>query len=97
MNHDIEVHFQEGFVGQQIDISVDGQLMISFEARTRFQTGLAHIEPMTVREDQVVAIAIDELGIRDSFHIEASFPYVTVNLADGQMLIRQTEMLPGYL
>ncbi|WP_048709316.1 hypothetical protein [Microvirga massiliensis] len=56
--HAIELHFREGFDGQEIEVMVNGQPVASFTARTRMQIGLAHIEKLEIGEGDSVIVRI---------------------------------------
>ncbi len=57
----LELHFQEGFDGEDIEILVGGRVVARMRLRTRMQTGLAHIEKLMLSNDEAkreVQIAI---------------------------------------
>lgn len=97
MSRTFELHFQEGFFGQTVEISVDGEEVARFEARTRLQTGLARIEKLDLRSGQEMTIHIKELNLNESFRLEYAQIYVMVNLINERLIVRLTDRLPGYL
>ncbi|MEH6631562.1 MAG: hypothetical protein V7776_12070 [Halopseudomonas aestusnigri] len=106
----LELHFQEGFDGEDIEIIVGNRVVTRLKLRTRMQTGLAHIEKLMPFEDearQEVQIAIAELGqiccikAADNdtvYEVGKSEPeFVLVNLQDGKLTFQTTYTAPGYL
>lgn len=101
MNHDasafrVEVHLQEVFSGETVRLAVGGRDRARLEARTRFQTGLAGIETLTVHEGEEVTIRVD--GSRfATVAAERSRPYIVVTMSDGRLDVTKTACCPGYL
>lgn len=93
--HRFEFHFQEGFLGQKIDLLVEGKLRASFKAKTRFQTGLAHIEPLMLHDGEEVVIRQE--GKDKAFRVDQGKPFVTLGISDGTLTIDGREQSPGYL
>jgi hypothetical protein len=93
----IELHFQEGFTGDDVDIYVEGKPVAHFAARTRLQTGLAHIETLDVPVGATVEIAIPARGCRNRISITKETSHVTINLEDQQLRIQSSKETPGYL
>ncbi len=59
----LELHFQEGFCGEDVEIIIGGRVVARLRVETRLQTGLAHIEKLLLSKDQQeVQITIAELG-----------------------------------
>lgn len=92
-----ELHFQEVFSGENVEIIIDGVIVSSITLQTRFQTGLAHIEKLQLQPGQKVEIRIVELKINTILHLKEDFMYVIINLHNGVLLTRATDRLPGYL
>lgn len=55
----IELHFQDDFTGQQIEVRHDGKVIEAFAARTRYQTGLAHIVKLRAPVGARIDITVD--------------------------------------
>lgn len=55
----IELHFQGDFTGQRIEVRHDGRIVEAFVARTRYQTGLAHIVKLAAPAGTLIEIAVD--------------------------------------
>ncbi len=95
--HRVEFHFQEGFTGQSFEILVAGKLRASVTARTRFQTGLAHIEPVMLRDGEEVIIRQKDTGAQRKVHLHPGRPFVTLTLVNGALKIDALDQTPGYL
>lgn len=93
----VELHFQEIFSGEHIDIVVDGEVRAQFVAKTRFQTGLAHIETIELYDEQEVVLKIQELNLKATVKVERYKPFVIVKLKGGKLHTENTEISPGYL
>lgn len=93
----IELHFREGFRGVQIDILSGRQLLTQVFAKTRFQSGLAHIESLNLHDGDEVRLLIGELGIETDFKVDATRPFVLVELMDGNLRVGDTATRPGYV
>jgi hypothetical protein len=97
MSHTYEFHFQEGFTGEPVEISVDGKPIARFNAKTRLQLGLAHIERLELEPGQVVSICIEDLNLAQSVSVPADQDYIKVNRAADGLDVEPTSTLPGYL
>jgi hypothetical protein len=95
--HRVEFHFQEGFTGQTFEILVAGKLRASVTARTRFQTGLAHIEPVMLHDQEEVIIRQQDTGAQQKVHLHLGRPFVTLTLVNGTLKIDDRDQTPGYL
>lgn len=92
----IEVHLQEVFSGETVWLTVAGRERARLEARTRFQTGLAGIETLTVHEGEEVTIEVDGSSCAN-VTAERSRPYIVVKMLDGRLEVTKTARCPGYL
>lgn len=93
----VELHFQEGFSGEAVDISVNGKPASHLVAKTRVQTGLAQIERLSLANGDTVRITIPATGAETSIKASTAQPYVAVNLTDGQINIQARKDSPGYM
>lgn len=93
----IEFHFQEIFCGERIDIMINDEIQAQVMAKTRFQTGLAHIETIELCDGEEVTLVIGELDLKARVHVDVTKPYVTVNMTDGQLRLENIATSPGYL
>ncbi len=92
-----EFHFQEIFSGERIDILTGGNVRAHVVATTRFQTGLAQIEKITLCDQEEVTLLIKELNLEASLRVDITKPFVTVNMRNGQFQVDKTSTRPGYL
>lgn len=93
----LELHFTEGFSGQEISIHVADRIVAEFSAQTKFQTGLAHIEMLDLRDGQEVVINFSDPKTSVHLDVDASHRFVTFALQDGKLTTRKTDTRPGYL
>lgn len=91
-----ELHFQEGFTGETVEILVDDAVVASFQARTRMQISLAHIERMELAPAQVVTIRVDG-AISGSITADRDKKFIKINLKDNKILLDAVSSTPGYL
>lgn len=96
-----ELHFQEGFLGQQVEVLLDDQRVAQITPRTRPQIGLATITKVPARNGQritVMMISEQSDGTDSVFAVfDPQKPYLALNLVDGSLTIHATDRLPGYL
>ena len=93
----IEIHFQEIFSGEPIEVLAGGAIVAEVTAKTRFQTGLAHIERLRLRDGEEVTLRIPALGLETKTTIEVARPYLVVTLSNGQLTARSVATSPGYV
>ena len=96
-----ELHFQEGFLGQKIEVLLDDRRVAEVAPRTRPQIGLAIITKITAQDGQKVTVMMVSEQSDGNDTVSAVFdrqkPYLTLNLVDGSLTVRATDTLPGYL
>lgn len=93
----LELHFTEGFSGQEISIEIEGRTVAEFSARTKFQTGLAHIVMLDLQAGQEVTIKFSDPKTSVHLDVDASHPFVIFALQDGVLTTSKTDTRPGYL
>ena len=76
---------------------IGDEVQAQVRAKTRFQTGLAHIESLELCDGEEVTLLIGELNLKATVNVDVTKPYVTVNMVDGQLQVGNTAMSPGYL
>ena len=89
-----ELHFEDGFAGETVEVFVDGKLTESFAARTRLQSSLARVLPLPLDPHQTVTVAIAGKGAV-SFSLD-KHPFVRISLIDGSLVATPTSELPGH-
>ena len=92
-----EFHFQEIFTGERVDMMTGKEVRAQIEAKTRFQTGLAHIETLQLRDGEEVVIAIGKVNLKATVKVDVTKPFVTVKMVDGALQVENTDTRPGYL
>lgn len=93
----IEIHFQEIFSGEHIEVSAGGTVLADVTAKTRFQTGLAHIERLRLHDGEEVTLRIPALGLETKAVIEVARPYLAVTLSNGRLSAHSVATCPGYV
>jgi hypothetical protein len=93
----VEFHFREGFRGVRIDILGGGRVLAQVLAKTRFQSGLAHIEILELHDGDEVQLLIGELNLETDIKVDATRPFVLVELMDGNLRVEDTATRPGYV
>lgn len=92
-----EFHFQEGFSGQHAEIMDSTGVLARVELRTQFQTGLAEIETLTLDNGKEIIIRLDAPDTQAIVRIDASEPFILLNLIDARLSISRANRSPGYL
>lgn len=97
MNLPIEIHFQEGFRGQDVRIRLDQDVVKELTPRTRFQLGLAQVETVSAGPGQVLRIEIPEPGLAAEHIVRANDTCIVVNHLENVLTIRSVPVAPGYV
>ena len=97
MAEHIELHFQEGFSGEAVEVRVAGKAAAHFVARTRVQTGLAHIEKLELADGTTVRITMPATGAEASFKVSKASPHIVVNVVNQKLNVEAKKESPGYL
>ncbi|MGE0280611.1 MAG: hypothetical protein AB7P20_08365 [Rhizobiaceae bacterium] len=66
---EIELHFQEAFSGETIQILLNGKLVAERSMKTRYQTGLAHIEKLDAKPGDEIEVRVAGKGISSKVNI----------------------------
>jgi antitoxin (DNA-binding transcriptional repressor) of toxin-antitoxin stability system len=93
---EIELHLQEGFAGEAVEVTLDGAPLARVVARTRMQLGLAHVERLQARAGQVLALAIAGRGLAAGLVLDAASPFVTANLIGAELRLTHQQEPPRY-
>lgn len=97
MGKSVELHFQEGFTGHVVRVTVDGEVHSSSELKTRPQLGLAKIETLEVEGGQSVTIDIPDLKVRQTHVVAESDQWISVNLMGRSLAVEAEGRSPGYV
>ena len=97
MAEHIELHFQEGFSGEAVEVQVTGKAAAHFVARTKVQTGLAHIQKLELADGTTVRITVPATGAEASVKVSKASPHIAVNLVNKKLDIEAKKESPGYL
>ena len=91
----IELHFQELFSGEHIEVLHNGRTVAAFAATTRMQIGLAHIEHLDVADGDTVTVVAE--GKRTEVPLVADADKYLVTLVDGAIGITPASGVIGYV
>jgi len=86
----IEIHLQNGFRDDPVDVVVDGVLRARTTATTRFQVGLADILSVNVKRGSTVEIRLPAIGKIERVQIQPERPYVVVQKEGGDLRVEVT-------
>ncbi|MBP8271758.1 MAG: hypothetical protein KAX42_07760 [Sphaerotilus sp.] len=92
-----EIHLQEGFTGQTIEVAIDGELQWRKSASTRWQTGLAAIEPTAFQAGQTLTVRLVESNAVGKIIPEPGQHWITVSLDAGRPVLAAHRVCPGYV
>lgn len=92
-----ELHFQEGFSGETVEVRLDTKQIAVFTIKTRMQIGLAHVEKITASEGDRVEILIKESGLSKTVSAIDNGNYIIINLKNGKLEVSVSRVSPGYL
>ena len=90
----IEIHFQEHFAGEPVEVRINNRKVAAFAATTRYQIGLAHIEKVEIDDGDQVTVVVAGQTIRVPLADDVDV-YV-VRLADGIPSIEPARGPIGY-
>jgi hypothetical protein len=93
---EIELHLQEGFGGETVEIALDDAPLARVAARTRMQLGLAHVERLQARAGQTLSVAIPQKHLAARLVLDAASPFVTANLVGGELRLAHPQEPPRY-
>lgn len=91
------IDFQEGFIGEPLEIRADNQVCARLAPRTRLQTGWAHRAEIQADPGADLVIALPDAGLEQHFAAPADGHYILVNRDEHGLHIKSTEDEPGYL
>lgn len=91
-----ELHFRDGFVGDVVEVTVDGERRMRHELRTRLQISLAHIEEIEVRPGQRIEVSVPARGLRAAAEVLATDRWFTVDLELDALELARSDTLPGH-
>jgi hypothetical protein len=92
----IELHFQERFSGEAIEIEVDGGKVAAFSAKTRYQIGLAHVETISVLDNSKIKLRISD-SFTEEFEPVKGITYYLVRKTDKRITVTPSHEMPKYM
>jgi hypothetical protein len=93
----VELHFQDGFSGESIEVLVDGEVRAVFAAKTRYQINLAHIAKVDLKPGQKLAIRVENAGDTIELPSCGTGKYYVISKNLEQIVVQRTDNMPGYL
>lgn len=92
---EVEIYFENGFTGEPFTILIDDRV-VEVEPKTRFQVGLAHVEPAPCEAGTLITIESESLGLRAE-HQVSDERFLLVNRTSDGLTIESTSRQPGYV
>jgi len=93
----VELHFQDGFEGETIEVSVNHALRARITPKTRYQINLAHMETVEVEEGDMLKLHAPESKISAEIRVERNHKYYMISRRADKLLVKPTGELPKYL
>lgn len=93
----VELHFTEGFAGEEITVSINEEEVRRFSAKTRFQIGVAEIVHLQVSPGDVVGISVGDLETEETITLAEPPLYVIVRFENGELILELTDEQQRYL
>jgi hypothetical protein len=93
----VELHFQDGFSGESIEVLVDGEVRAVFTAKTRYQINLAHIAEVDLKPGQELAIRVENAGDTIKLPSNGTSKYYVISKNLEQIVVKRADNMPGYL
>ncbi len=93
----IEFHFQEGFTGETVVLSVNGTELSRVTVQTRLQTGLAAIEAVEIAPGRSATITIPGTRLSATHTVTATDRWITVNRRGDALSMVSVSSSPGYV
>lgn len=96
---EMEIHFQEGFFGQNVRIDIGNESLIEVTAATtKLMIGLAEIVKLNVADGQKIIISVEgEPESGQTFFAQSDRPFVVVSRTESGLTLDFPEKTPGYL
>lgn len=93
----VELHFKDTYAGEEVIVSLNGEEVETFVAKTRFQIGLAHVVHIKAETGTVIGISIPQLDLAETITLETLPRYVIIRLQKGDLIIEQTDQPQMYM
>jgi hypothetical protein len=101
MSAKFEIHFQEGFDGNDVSILLNDEEIQHKSMTTRMQTSLAHLQNVDANPGDVVTIVFNDEDLEDgpqyTVCLDQEKNYLVVNKLNNRIALDTTDKMPGYL
>jgi hypothetical protein len=94
---DVELHFQDGFSGETVEVLVNGEVRAAFSAKTRYQINLAHMEPVRVKLGDLLSIRVKDSPVSIEMKVETDQKYYVISRREHALFVERTNELPKYM
>lgn len=91
----IELHFQEDFAGEPVEVRINSREAAAFTATTRYQIGLAHIEKLSIDANDKVTVLVGSQSL--AVPLAADVDTYVVRLTAGVLSIDPAKDPPTYV
>lgn len=93
----VELHFTDTFSGEEITVLLNGEEVQTFQAKTKFQIGLAEVIHLKSKTGDVIDIMLPQLDINERIILADPPRYIIIRLVDRKLMIEQTSQQQRYL
>ena len=93
----LELHFQDGFSGETIEVLVDGQVQAQLQLKTRYQINLAHVEQLAVEPAQDLMVRSADTGEAIKVPVDIGKAYYIISKRQEHLVVDATDQLTRYM
>ena len=94
---EIELHFQDVFSGEEIEILLNDMVVAKRSMKTRFQTGLAHIEKLNVDLGDEIEVRVAGQSSGDSIKVLQNIYDYRITMSNASINIEASKDRLRYL
>lgn len=92
-----ELHLQDGFAGETIEILVNGENRAEFRAKTRYQINLAHVEEVDLEIGDTLTVRIKDTALAAEQKIERVHRFYVISKRADDLLVNPTDEPQRYM
>lgn len=92
-----ELHLQDGFVGENIEVLVNGEHRAEFQAKTRYQINLAHVEEVDLEVGDTLTVKIKGSTHSADLKIKKVHTFYVISNRAGDLLVNPTDEPQRYM
>lgn len=92
-----ELHLQDGFAGEEIEILVNGEHRAEFRAKTRYQINLAHVEEVDLEVGDTLTVRIKDTAHAADQKIDKVQKFYVISKRANDLLVNPTDEPQRYM